>query len=150
MFDIGHGKGSFAFETAKAMLKGGFAPDIISSDVHTLCIDGPAYDNLETMSKFLSLGMPLVDLVRAVTETPAGCSGRPDLADLSVGSTGDATVLRIERGPAPLRGRGGRGAGRRTAPRPRQRHPRRAPLAYRRRSLRAPAFRWTGRGPSYL
>ncbi len=98
LFDIGHGKGSFAFETARAMLKGGFAPDVISSDVHTLCIDGPAYDNLETMSKFLSLGMPLLDLVRAVTETPARLLGRPDLGDLSVGSTGDATVLRIDEG----------------------------------------------------
>ncbi len=98
IFDIGHGKGSFAFETAKAMLKGGFAPDIISSDVHTLCIDGPAYDNLETMSKFLSLGMPLVDIVRSVTQTPAGLLGRPDLADLAVGSTGDVTVLRINEG----------------------------------------------------
>ncbi len=98
IFDIGHGKGSFAFQTAKAMLKGGFAPDIISSDVHTLCIDGPAYDNLETMSKFLSLGMPLVDIVRSVTQTPAGILGRPDLADLAVGSTGDVTVLRINEG----------------------------------------------------
>lgn len=98
VFDIGHGKGSFAFETARAMLEGGFAPDIISSDVHTLCIDGPAYDNLVTMSKFLSLGMPLNDIVRSVTETPARILGRPDLGDLSVGSTGDATVVRIEEG----------------------------------------------------
>jgi dihydroorotase len=98
VFDIGHGAGSFAFEVARAMLEGGFAPDIISSDVHTLCIDGPAFDNMETMSKFLCLGMPLVDVVRAVTATPAKLLGRPDLADLAPGSTGDATVLRIEDG----------------------------------------------------
>jgi dihydroorotase len=98
MFDIGHGKGSFAFKVAEAMMEGGFPPDVISSDVHALCIDGPAFDNLETMSKFLYLGMSLPDIVRAVTATPARLLRRPDLDDLSVGSTGDATVLRIEEG----------------------------------------------------
>jgi len=98
VFDIGHGKGSFDFAVAEAMLKGGFPPDIISSDVHALCIDGPAYDNMETMSKFLHLGMDLPSIVRAVTATPAAALGRPDLADLSVGSAGDATVMRLEEG----------------------------------------------------
>ena len=98
IFDIGHGKGSFDFTVAEAMLAGGFPPDIISSDVHVLCIDGPAYDNMETMSKFLCLGMPLRDIVRAVTAAPASVLRRPDLADLSVGSTGDATVMRLEEG----------------------------------------------------
>ncbi len=98
VFDVGHGKGSFDFEVVRAMLEGGFPPDVISSDVHVLCVDGPAYDNMETMSKFLVLGMPLVDIVRAVTATPANLLGRPDLADLSIGSVGDATVMRIEPG----------------------------------------------------
>lgn len=98
LFDIGHGKGSFDFAVAEAMLAGGFPPDIISSDVHVLCIDGPAFDNMETMSKFLHLGMPLPDIVRAVTATPARVLNRPDLADLAPGTTGDATVMRIEEG----------------------------------------------------
>ena len=98
LFDIGHGAGSFDFGVAESMMKAGFAPDIISSDVHVLCIDGPAYDNMETISKFLLLGMDLAEIVRAVTATPARALGRPDLADLSVGSTGDATIMRIEEG----------------------------------------------------
>jgi len=98
VFDVGHGKGSFDFAVAEAMLAGGFPPDIISSDVHALCIDGPAYDNMETMSKFLCLGMGLPEIVRAVTATPAALLKRPDLADLSVGSAGDATVMRLDEG----------------------------------------------------
>jgi len=98
VFDIGHGKGSFDFAVAEAMLEGGFPPDVISSDVHALCIDGPAYDNMETMSKFLCLGMELPEIVCAVTATPAALLRRPDLADLSAGSTGDATVMRLEEG----------------------------------------------------
>ena len=98
LFDIGHGAGSFDFGVAESMMKAGFPPDIISSDVHVLCIDGPAFDNMETMSKFLTLGMALPEIVRAVTATPAHALRRPDLADLSVGSTGDATVMRFEEG----------------------------------------------------
>lgn len=98
VFDVGHGMGSFAFATAEAMLAGGFAPDVISSDVHSLCIDGPAFDNLVTMSKFLCLGMELPEIVRAVTATPAKLLRRPDLADLAPGSTGDATILRVTEG----------------------------------------------------
>ena len=98
LFDIGHGAGSFDFGVAEAMMKAGFPPDIISSDVHVLCIDGPAFDNMETMSKFLTLGMALPEIVRAVTVTPAKALRRSDLGDLSIGSTGDATVMRLEDG----------------------------------------------------
>src|SRR6202045_325980 len=57
VFDIGHGGGSFGFRTAEAMLTAGFLPDVISSDVHALSINGPAFDQITTMSKLLSLGM---------------------------------------------------------------------------------------------
>jgi len=98
LFDIAHGKGAFAFHVARAMLAGGFPPDVISSDVHALCVNGPAFDNLETMSKFLQLGIKLSDVVRAVTATPAGLLGLPELGTLTPGTTGDATVLRITEG----------------------------------------------------
>eukprot|EP01036_Dinobryon_divergens_P043346 gene43346-57690_t len=58
LFDIGHGMGSFSFKTARAMLANGFMPDTISSDIHALCIDGPAFDQVTTLSKFLCLGVP--------------------------------------------------------------------------------------------
>ena len=103
LFDVAHGAGAFDFDVAEAMLTAGFPPDLISSDVHVLSVDGPAFDNMETMSKFLLLGMPLADIVRAVTLTPARVLGRPDLGDLSIGSTGDATVMRIEEGDFALR-----------------------------------------------
>ena len=98
IFDIGHGKGSFAFKTARAMLAGGFEPDTISSDVHTLCIDGPAYDQVTTMSKFLCMGMALPDVIKASTSNAAAALLRPELGTLKKGSVGDATVLSIEEG----------------------------------------------------
>ncbi|MGI9520255.1 MAG: amidohydrolase/deacetylase family metallohydrolase [Hyphomicrobiaceae bacterium] len=98
IFDIGHGKGSFAFRTARAMLANGFEPDTISSDVHTLCIEGPAFDQVTTMSKFLCLGMPLANVIRASTENAAMALRRPELGTLKPGAVGDATIISIEDG----------------------------------------------------
>ena len=98
IFDIGHGVGSFGFETAETMLNAGFLPDAISSDVHSLSIKGPAYDQLVTLSKFLHLGMSITDIIGASTTGPARAIRRPDLGTLSPGSVGDATILSIEKG----------------------------------------------------
>src|ERR1700751_1074432 len=98
LFDIGHGKGSFAFKTARAMLANGFLPDTISSDIHQLCIDGPAFDQVTTMSKFLCMGMSLSDVIAASTENAAMALRRPELGSLKVGSVGDATIVKVREG----------------------------------------------------
>lgn len=98
LFDIGHGKGSFSFKTARAMLANGFYPDTISSDIHTLCIDGPVYDQVTTMSKFLVLGMPLPEVIKQSTINAAHALKRPELGSLKPGSAGDATILSIAEG----------------------------------------------------
>ncbi|MGE5158014.1 MAG: amidohydrolase/deacetylase family metallohydrolase [Gemmatimonas sp.] len=98
LFDIGHGKGSFAFKTARAMLANGFYPDTISSDVHALCINGPAFDQVTTLSKFLCMGMALPEVVAASTVNAAMALRRPELGSLKVGSVGDATLISIREG----------------------------------------------------
>ncbi len=98
MFDVGHGKGSFGWKTARAMMAAGFPPDTISSDVHILCIDGPAFDQVTTMSKFLPLGMSLNDIVAASTVNPAKAIRRPDLGTFKPGSSGDASILEMRQG----------------------------------------------------
>jgi dihydroorotase len=98
MFDIGHGKGSFAFKTARGMLANSFYPDTISSDVHALCIDGPAFDQVTTLSKFLCMGMPLPDVIAASTANAAMALKRPELGTLKPGSIGDATILSVRKG----------------------------------------------------
>jgi dihydroorotase len=98
IFDIGHGRGSFGFATAMQMLKNGFLPDVISSDVHLTSIGGPAYNMLVTMSKFLKLGVPLKEVIRASTINAASAVRLKDRGTLKPGLLGDATVLEIERG----------------------------------------------------
>lgn len=95
LFDIGHGMGSFAFKTGRAMLAGGFLPDTISSDVHALSIEGPAFDQVTTMSKFLCMGMSLSEVIAASTVNAAMAMKRPELGSLKPGSVGDATILDI-------------------------------------------------------
>jgi dihydroorotase len=98
IFDIGHGKASLAFKTARGMLANGFYPDTISSDVHALCIDGPAFDQVTTLSKFLCMGMPLNDVIAASTVNAAMALKRPELGSLKPGCVGDATVLSVREG----------------------------------------------------
>ncbi len=98
LFDIGHGMGSFSYKTARAMLANGFLPDTISSDVHALCINGPAFDQVTTMSKFLCLGMSLNEVIKASTENAAFALKRPELGSLKPGSVGDATILSVDEG----------------------------------------------------
>ena len=95
LFDVGHGKGSFSFKTARAMLANGFLPDTISSDVHELCIRGPAYDQVTTLSKFLCMGVDLPTVIKTSTENAGMALQRPELGTLKPGVPGDATVLEI-------------------------------------------------------
>jgi dihydroorotase len=98
LFDIGHGMGSFSFKTARAMLANGFQPDTISSDIHALCIDGPAFDQVTTMSKFLCLGMSLPEVIKTSTANAAFALKRPELGSFKTGCAGDATILSVDEG----------------------------------------------------
>jgi len=93
IFDIGHGGGSFGFGTTRKMLAAGFLPDAISSDVHAISIEGPAFDLLTTMSKFLCLGADLATVIKLATVNPAAAIKRPELGTLRVGSVGEATII---------------------------------------------------------
>lgn len=98
IFDIGHGGGSFGFKTTRAMLANGFLPDVISSDVHVLSIDGPAFDLLTTMSKFLVLGVDLPTVIRLATVNAAKAIRRPELGTLQAGAPGDCSILELRDG----------------------------------------------------
>lgn len=78
------------------MVAAGFWPDTISSDVHAMCIHGPAFDLLRTMTKFLALGMPLPQVIRSTTQGPAAALRRPDLGSLIPGAMGDASVIGLQ------------------------------------------------------
>ena len=99
VFDIGHGAGSFSFDIAEKAMSQGFFPGNISSDLHSYSIEGPVFDQVTTLSKFMWLGMSLDEVVRLSTETTAATMGMDDrLGTLRVGAEGDVAILGVEEG----------------------------------------------------
>jgi len=98
IFDAGHGGGSFLFRQAVPAMAQGFGPDVIRTDLHTGSMNGGMKDILNTMSKFLNMGMPLQAVVRSNTSRAAEVIKRPDLGHLGVGAEADVAVLNVRRG----------------------------------------------------
>jgi dihydroorotase len=99
IFDIGHGAGSFSFDVAEKALSQGFFPDNISSDLHAFNIEGPVFDQVTVLSKFLWLGMSLDEVIGLSTQATARTMGLDDgLGTLRVGAEADVTLLRLDEG----------------------------------------------------
>jgi dihydroorotase len=97
-FDVGHGGGSFNFALAEPMVKNGFFPDSISTDLHVSSATGVMLNLPNVMSKMLALGIPLYEVIRESTTNPATEIGHPELGQIAVGSVADIAVLRVEHG----------------------------------------------------
>jgi dihydroorotase len=100
ILDVGHGVGAFAWRVAEpACQEHDFWPDTISTDIHQFNLRGPVFDLPTTMSKFLHLGMPLSQVIRATTHEPARAMGLADrFGRLLPGRQADLVLLRLENG----------------------------------------------------
>jgi len=98
LFDVGHGGAAFEFRQAVPAVQQGFPPDSISTDVHSGSINAGMKDQLNVMSKFLNMGMPLDDVIYRSTWNPARIIHREQLGHLSAGALADIAVLRVEKG----------------------------------------------------
>lgn len=106
IMDVGHGGGSFAWSVADRALQQGFLPDVLSSDIHrglkvktTRWSGMPAQNQPATLSKFLSLGLSLDDVILASTLNPARAIGLDDqVGSLREGSNADIAVFQVEEG----------------------------------------------------
>jgi dihydroorotase len=98
LFDVGHGGGSFLFRQAVPAIKQGFLPDSISTDLHIGSMNGGMTTMLNTVSKFLNMGMTLEDVILRATWNPARQIKREELGHLSIGTSADVAVLRLSKG----------------------------------------------------
>lgn len=99
VFDVAHGRMHVNFPVVRAAFAEGFYPDTISSDLTSGGAAGCVKDLPTTMGKFLSLGMPLADVVRAVTAAPARVIGRAGkLGTLTPGAVADVAVYELQEG----------------------------------------------------
>jgi dihydroorotase len=97
--DIGHGAGSFAFDTAEKAMSQELLPGTISSDVHQFNVNGPVFDLATTLSKFLHLGMTLEQVIERASTNPASTFGFPKgLGTLREGAEADVAVFALEEG----------------------------------------------------
>jgi dihydroorotase len=98
IFEVGYGGISFSYSQAIPAMKAGFVPDVISTDLHTGSMNGAMKDQLSVMSKFLQMGMPLSDIIRASTWNPAKTIQREELGHLSTGTEADIAILGLREG----------------------------------------------------
>ena len=99
LFDVGHGAGSFSFEVMEKCLAQGFSPDTISSDLYSANINGPVYDQLTTLTKFLALGMNLHDVIARTTVNASRVfKFGAEIGTLRPGAEADVSVLELKEG----------------------------------------------------
>jgi dihydroorotase len=97
--DVGHGAGSFSWDTAEKALAQDLLPGTISSDVHQFNVNGPVFDLATTVSKFLHLGLTLEQAIERVTKNAAHTFGFPQgLGTLREGGEADVAVFNLEEG----------------------------------------------------
>jgi dihydroorotase len=103
ILDIGHGAGSFSFDTAEALLGSGYRPRVISSDIHQMSILGPLYDLPTCLSKFMALGLSFADVIEAATAHPAEVMGMAgEIGTLKPGAYADIALFDVVSGDFPF------------------------------------------------
>ncbi|HXI39652.1 MAG TPA: amidohydrolase/deacetylase family metallohydrolase [Bryobacteraceae bacterium] len=100
IFDVGHGCGSFSWDTARKAFEHHFYPDTISTDLHRYSAPEPLCVSLpQVMSQMLCLGMKLEDVVLKTTAIPARVLNRErQIGTLAPGAQADALVFELESG----------------------------------------------------
>ena len=104
IFDVGHGCGSFSWDTARKAFEHHFYPDTISTDLHRYSATEPLCVSLpQVMSQMLCLGMSLEDVILKTTAVPARVLGKEQqIGTLAPGAQADVLVFDLETGDFPF------------------------------------------------
>lgn len=86
LFDVGHGSASLDFSVAGQAIANGFLPDTISTDVYDRNVNGPVFDLVTTINKFIALGMGKAAALEAASLKPSSVLGLSP-QELSTGLT---------------------------------------------------------------
>jgi dihydroorotase len=98
VFDVGYGGASFNYTQAIPALKAGFFPTTISTDLHTGSMNTSMKDQLSVMSKFMQMGMPLAEVIKASSWSAAKAIKREELGHLTEGAEADIAILNVRKG----------------------------------------------------
>ena len=101
IFDAANGRTNFDFSVAEPAIEEGFFPQINSTDMTKATVNqGSLVRNLPyIMSKYLSLGMELAEIVKAAAYTPAVFQGKAGrLGSPGIGREGSVAIMKKETG----------------------------------------------------
>jgi dihydroorotase len=99
LFDAAHGRNHVSFPIVETAVEQGFLPDSLATDITLVTGANPDFGLPLMMTKLMSYGVRIEDLIPRVTVKPARALQRDELGRLAVGGIGDATVLRVVDGP---------------------------------------------------
>lgn len=97
IFDAANGGNHWSFAVAEKAMNENFYPDVISTDLTVKTLhNSPVYSLPYIMSKYLNMKMPLEDIIKSCTETPARLIGMADtIGTLKEGALADISILKI-------------------------------------------------------
>jgi dihydroorotase len=99
LFDVGDGGPHLSLDVAENCLQQNFLPDTIGTDLGGLSINGPVYDLVTELSKFLAIGMAVDQVIERVTLRPTRMFNfGVELGTLRTGSVADITILEVREG----------------------------------------------------
>lgn len=98
ILDAADARVHYLFPVIKEALKEGFYPDTLSTDlVQGSCFQPGVFGLPRLMSKYLALGMPLVEIIRCVTYRAAEVMGVEDkIGSFQPGITGDVAIFKLK------------------------------------------------------
>ncbi len=98
LFDVGHGGYGFWFSEAVPALQQELAPNSFGSDLHRFSMNAGMKNMLNIMSKYMSMGMSLNDVIQRASWNAAQSIKRQDLGSLSEGTVADVAILSLLNG----------------------------------------------------
>jgi dihydroorotase len=99
LFDVGDGGPHLDLDVAEKCLQQNFLPDTIGTDLGGLSYNGPVYDLVTELSKFLLLGLSVDQVIERVTVKPTRMFNfGVELGSLLPGAVADITILEIREG----------------------------------------------------
>ena len=99
LFDVGDGGPHLDLDVAEKCLQQNFLPDTIGTDLGGLSYNGPVYDLVTELSKFLLLGLSVDQVIERVTVRPTRMFNfGVELGSLRPGTVADITILEVREG----------------------------------------------------
>lgn len=98
-FDVGDGGPHMSLSVAEKCIQQGFLPDTIGTDLGGISYNGPVYDLVTEISKFLLVGLTLDQVIERVTIGPTRVFNfGVEIGTLRPGAVADITILDVREG----------------------------------------------------